>query len=191
MLIFPSSPVWAGIQRLPMWSEETTNYDSGVRQGSTPWVRPLYRYQIGATNYNEITQSSLHAFWNSTKGGTTPFLFKDPYDYQAGNITQPSSTNMNSGDGFFFINENGWKTLPDSSNLYLSDPASGQLLPSSHFVASLDNGFCTMLVAVSSVVVGSFEYFRKVSFDSQMSEASRVWNNFSTNLVLQEQVPNV
>ena len=188
--IFPSSPVWADTTRAFNWSEEVFRYDSGVRQGSTPWSRPLYKYSINAKNYNEIKQSSLQSFYNGLFGRTSPFLIKDPYEFEAEAITQPTSTNMNSGDGFFFINENGWRTIPDSADLYMEDPRSGQLLPSSHFVMSQDNGFCALLVAVSSIWTSSFTYFRKAAFESPMQENSPSWNQFNTTLVIEELIPD-
>lgn len=190
LAIFPTSPIWANISREPMWSEEVFWYDSGVRQASTPWSRPLYRYNVRGQNYNEIKQSSLHSFWNTLFGRVTPFLIKDPYDHLAGAITQPTSTNQASGDGFFFINENGWRTIPDSADLYLEDPASGQLISTSHFVMSQDNGFCSLLAPVSSVWVASFSYFRKAAFNAPMVESSPIWNSFNTNLVINELLPD-
>lgn len=188
--IFPTSPMWANMTRLVDWAEEVNHFDSGVRQASTPWSRPLNKYSINAKNFNEIKQSSLYSFVNTQMGMVTPFLFKDPYDYKANNATQPTSTNMASGSGFYFVDERGYQYIPDSASLYVSDPASGQLLPGSHFVMSQDNGWCTVLVSVSSIWVSSFEFFRKGAFETKYAEASPVWNSFSTSLVIQELLPN-
>jgi hypothetical protein len=173
-----------------MWSGEVHKYDSGLRQGSTPWVRPLYRYSVAAKNYSELKQSSLHLFWNTQKGMITPFLLKDPYDYTAEAVVQATSTNMDSGDGFFFQEVNSYRMIADSAALYMADPASSQLLPDSHFVMSGDNGYVTVLVPVSSVWTASFEFFRKVAFDAQMAENSPIWNQFSTSLIIQELLPD-
>jgi hypothetical protein len=187
MNIFPSSPVWADFDRTPIWAEEVNYYDSGERQGSTAWQRPLYRYAIKASNITEVKQSSLHNFWNQQKGQVTPFLFKDPYDYKANGITQPAAA---SGSGFYLRQVNSYKVIPDSGNFLIRDSRSGNLVSGSHYVASLDNGWIQVLVAQSSTWVASFEFFRKVAFSDQYSEQSKIWNIFDTTIVIQELIPN-
>lgn len=190
MMIFPSSPVWADIEREALWKEEVFHYDSGQRQGSTAWARPLYKYEIKAKNYTEHKQASLDAFWNNLKGRVTPFLFKDPYAYATSvSITQPTTTAMANGSGFYLVQQNSWRVIPDSAFLAFSDPRSGVLTSGSHYVASLDNGWITTKVAVSSLWTASFQYFRKVAFETAMPERSEIWNNFSTAFTIQEMVP--
>lgn len=190
MEIFPTSPVWADIQRTVNWAEEVYRYDSGVRQGSTPWERPLYKYDIVGRNFNEVKQESLHVFVNSHKGMVTPFLFKDPYDYHANGVTLASSSNMGAGSGFYLTNEYGWRVIPDSGNFLIADGTSGNLTVDSHYVASLDNGWIEVQVSVASVWTSSFEFFRKVAFAQQYRERSPIWNSFSTTLVLEEIPPS-
>lgn len=190
MMIFPTSPVWADITREPRWNEEVYHYDSGAFQGSTPWARPLYTYEIQGKNYEIAKQSSLEAFWNSLKGRATPFLFKDPYAYATSSaITQPSSTNMGNGSGFYLVEANSWRVIPDSAFLSIRDTRSGVLVSGSHYVASLDNGWITVKVAVSSVWTSSFQYFRKCVFDDGFAPGSDIWNNFHVNLVIREIIP--
>jgi hypothetical protein len=190
MIIFPSSPVWADIIRTPMWNEEVFKYDSGQRQGSTAWARPLYRYEVHAKNYTETKHSSLEAFWNTLKGKTTPFLFKDPYDYAtSASIVQPTTTAMGNGSGFYLVQQNSWRVIPDSVFLSISDPRSGVLTYSTHYVTSWDTGWVTVKVAVSSLWTSSFQYFRKVAFDDDWSEQSNLWNSFESNLLIQEMIP--
>lgn len=189
MIIFPSSPVWADITREIMWQEEVTHYDSGRFQGSTAWVRPLYRYDINAANYTEVKQNSLEAFFNALKGRATPFLFKDPYAYQAAGITQPSTTSMANGSGFYGLQANSWRVIPDSAFLVITCGRSGALNAGSHYVASMDNGFITTKVAPSSLWVASFEYFRKAVFEDQYAPGSDMWNNFHSNLKIREILP--
>ena len=189
--IFPSSPVWANLTREPIWSEEVYHYDSGLRQGASPWSQPLMRYTVNAQNFNELKQSSLFTFMNTLKMRSSAFLFKDPYDYKANGVVQPTSTNMSSGDGFYLMEANSYRILPDSANFLLRDPRSGNLVSTSHYVMSLDNGWVQALVAVSSVWVCSMEFFRKCAFETQYVELSRVWNNFNFGgLVIQEILPN-
>lgn len=191
MNIFPSSPVWANIERRPLWNEEVIWYDSGDSQGASPWARPLYEYAISARNFNEFKQGPLHSFWNTLKGKTTPFLFKDPYDYvTSAAVTQPTTTAMGNGSGFYIVQANSWRVLPDSAFLAIADARSGALVSSTHYVVSLFNGWVTTKVAVSSVWVASFQYFRKVRFNEQYGEVSKVWNIFDANLILREMPPS-
>jgi len=191
MEIFPTSPVWADITREVNWAEEVYRYDSGARQGATPWERPLYTYNVRARNFNELKQNSLHVFVNSHKGMVTPFLFKDPYDYTAQAVTLGATTAMGAGSGFYLTNEYGWAVIPDSAFLTIVDGRSGTLNSGSHYVASLDNGWVEVQVAVSSVWTSSFEFFRKAAFARKYTEQSNVWNNFSATLVIEELIPNV
>lgn len=189
MMIFPTSPVWADITRHIMWQEETVFYDSGKFQGSTPWVRPLYKYDIQGTNFTEVKQNSLEAFFNALKGRSTPFLFKDPYAYLANGIVQPSTTSMGNGSGFYAVQANSWRVLPDSSGLRITCGRSGQLTAGSHYVASMDNGWITTKVAPSSIWTSSFEYFRKVVFEENYAPGSDIWNNFHATLSIREILP--
>jgi len=190
MIIFPSSPIWADIVREAMWKEETYHYDSGQFQGSTAWARPLYKYEINAKNYEIANQSSLEAFWNTLKGKTTPFLFKDPYAYATSSaITQPSTTTMGNGSGFYLVQQNSWRTIPDSAYLSIACGRSGVLASGSHYVASLDNGWIQTKVAPSSIWTASFQYFRKVVFDSAFSDQSNIWNNFNAGFTIREIIP--
>lgn len=191
MMIFPSSPVWADITRQPMWQEEVYRYDTGAFQGSTTWARPLYKYDINAANYEIAKQTSLEAFFNALKGKTTPFLFKDPYAYATSSaITQPATTNMANGSGFYLVQQNSWRVIPDSAFLAISCGRSGTLTAGSHYVASLDNGFITTKVVPSSVWTASFQYFRKCVFESDFAPGSNIWNNFNVSMTIQEIIPS-
>jgi hypothetical protein len=187
MLIFPSSPVWANMDRQPLWAEEITVYDTGLRQGSSIRSRPLYRYSITAANFNEIKQAALHQFVNSLQSMVSPFLFKDPYDYQANSVNQPVTAN---GSGFYFVDVRSWRFIPDSASLVIADARSGVLANGTHYAASLDNGWITHLVAVSSTWRATTQYFRKVAFDAPYSERSPTWNVFAAGLVIQEIPPS-
>jgi len=187
--IFPTSPIWADITRVVDWNESTARYDSGAFQGSTNWSRPLHTYNINGSNFERPTQNSLYAFINSLQGMTTPFRIKDPYDYIANAVIQPTSTNMGVGSGFRIINDKGWHVLPDNTNHIFVDPGSGTLVESTHYVFSLDNGFIELLAPVSSVWISSMQYFRKVHFASTYREVSTIWENFSAGFIIEEIVP--
>jgi len=193
MLIFPVSPIWADMSREPLWRAEVNKFDSGLRQGATIFSRPLYRYILNGKNMNEVKQALLENFWNDAdlKGMTSPFLMKDPYAYLSESVIQATSTDMTSGDGFYFRQVDSWTIIPDSAAIYIEDPRSGEMISTSHYVMSQDNGWCHLLVPVSSHWVSSFEYFRKVAFESTLNLSSPVWNIFSlSGLVIEELLPN-
>ncbi len=190
MLTWPTSPIWADLNRKPSWNENVNRYDSGLFQGSTNWVRPLHTYRVQGKNAPRETQASLYLFVNSLKGSTTPFRIKDPYDYQFNAVTQPTSSNMVSGDGFFVINNFGWRSLPDENAHVFFDPASpSALVESTHYVASYDNAFITLLVPVSSLWTASMDYFRKAHIAERYEERSTLWNNFGISIIIQEIPP--
>jgi hypothetical protein len=191
MMIFPTSPVWADVSRSPLWNEEVTHYDSGAYQGSTSRVRPLYLYEINGRNFEINKASSLEAFFNALKGRVTPFLFKDPYAYATSSaITQPSTTTMGNGSGFYLVEANSWKVIPDSAFLSIACGRSGALTAGVHYTASLDNGWIKTNVAPSSVWTASFQYFRKAVWDSAFSPGSDLWNNFHVGFSIKEILPS-
>lgn len=191
MLTWPTSPIWADLVRAVDWNENISRYDSGLYQGDSNWVRPLHRYSVRGKNVPRTTQSSLYLFVNSLKGGATPFRIKDPYDYQFGNVIQPTSTSMVSGDGFYVTNDFGWRVLPDEAlHVFFDASSPSALVESTHYVTSYDNGFTTVLGPVSSEWVSSMQYFRKAYIAQNYSETSRIWENFGVILVIQEIPPS-
>ncbi len=193
MDVFPTSPIWGNIDRglNSAWGTEIMRYDTGLRQSLTPRGQPLYVYTIPIKNMGVIKQSSLNNFFHDHHGQGDPFLFKDPYDFIANSVPQVTSTNMNSGDGFFFIQQNSWLTIPDSAFLYIEDTRSGEMLNGTHFVMSQDNGFISLTLgeAISSLWVSSFQYFRKAAF-ANYTERSILWEQFSGSMVIEELLPN-
>ncbi len=191
LLTWPSSPVWANLNRKPSWNENISRYDSGLFQGATNWVRPLHEYIITGKNAGREKQSSLYLFVNSLKGMATPFRIKDPYDYQFGAVVQPTSSNMTSGDGFYVTNDFGWRSLPDeSAHVFFDASSPAALVESTHYVTSYDNGFVTVLGPVSSQWTSSMEYFRKAHMAQPYEERSTIWNQFTVTIIIQEIPPS-
>lgn len=191
MEIFPTSPIWANVDRglEQAWGEDVARYDTGLRQSIVVRQQPLNTYAIPIKNMGIDKQAPLYSFWKDHKAGGTPFLFKDPYDYTVESWTLATSTNMEAGSGFYATQENAYFVIPDSAFLAISDPASGDLVAGSHYVASQDNGFITCQVTVSSVWVSSFQYFRKCAIQSYR-ETSMLWQQFSGNIVIEELLPH-
>ena len=189
--IFPTSPLPAGLTRAPFWNESLNKYDSGARQGITPWLRPLTKYTIPFRNINEVKQSALYSFYNLQKGTVTPFLMKDPIDFRVNSVfvvsgdavSEPASLGMFDLSSFFIrvdtttigsmtSNKSGFVTL---GNEYDYDQDTGNLT-----VKSIDND--------DSWTAASLQYFRKCAFEQQYRETGIIWNQFSLNLVIEEQV---
>src|SRR5262245_60184227 len=110
--IWPISPPPADMQRQPIWNENAVHYDCDAFQGSTSWVKPLYKYVFSHKNLPRSQQSSLHNFVNLQRGQVTPFLFQDPYDNRAGNVTVLGSGNV--ATSFYIFDANSFQIVPKS-----------------------------------------------------------------------------
>lgn len=189
--IFPSSPLPAGLTREPFWNTSKIRYDSGARQATTPYKRPLMRYNIPFKNVNEVKQSAVFSFWNLQKGTTTPFLMKDPIDYLINSVfvvsgdavSEPASLGVFDVTSFFVLvdtttigsltsNKSGFVTLGSE---YDYDQDTGKLT-----VRSIDND--------DSWTAQSLSYFKKVAFEAQYRETGIIWNQFGFVLRIEELV---
>lgn len=183
--IWPTSPVPATLQREPIWAQSNQQYDSGLSQGSTAFVKPLIRYGLSLTNVPRSKQSSLHAFYNVTKAGVIPFLFKDPYDYLVGNtICVQTGTAARS---FFVRTSEGYPVIPQSGALLITSNLSGALTQGTHYSFNQATGvFSTHIVPSSGDFwTASCEYFRKCKFTGY-TENSKIWELFDGNVSWQE-----
>lgn len=191
--IFPVSPVWAAISWTDSWAGEIYRYDSGQRQGATPFVRPLAKFSVSALNYNEVKFALLNDFNHQTRGMVDPFLWKFPYGgnnpYGVEAVTQPTSTNLNSGDTFQFVNSAGWAVIPDSAFIFVDETGPGERVNGTDFVMSQDNGVATLLVTPGGAWTASFEYFRKCAFDAPLSQTSNLYQSFAGQMSIEELPP--
>jgi hypothetical protein len=115
---------------------------------------------------------------------------KDPIDFRinsvfvtSGNVTEPVSTSISDVTGFFVLvdtttigsmtsNKSGFVTLGSE---YDYDQDTGNLT-----IRSIDtDDFWT---------VESAQYFKKCAFERQYRETGIIWNQFSTNLTIEELV---
>lgn len=182
---FPTSPVPADMTREALWGAAVQQYDSGVEQASTAFVKPLMKYSITLSNLPRSKQSSLHAFWNACKGQVTPFLFKDPYDFRAnGTICVRTGTAARS---FFIRTAEGYPVIAASGTIRITSTLSGTLTQGTHYSFDQDTGvFSTHITPSSSDFwVASCEYFRKCKFDSYQ-ENSKLWNSFGGSISFHE-----
>lgn len=189
--IFPSSPLPAGLTREFDWNDSRMRYDSGARQGLTPYLRPLSNYSVPWKNINEVKQSAIQSFWNLQKAGVTPFLMADPIDFRVNSVfvvsgdavTEPGSLNIFDLSSFFIrvdtttigsmtSNKSGFVTLGSE---YDYDQDTGRLT-----VMSIDTD--------DSWHANSLQYFRKCAFTGTYRETGLMWNQFSLRLSIEEMV---
>jgi hypothetical protein len=176
----------ADLLREPMWGENINIFDSGQRQNSSPYAKPLYRYTLNLTNLPQSKQQSLHAFWNKVKGQTQPWLIQDPYDLPVNGVicvrtgTAPTS--------FFVVTADGWKVIPVSGTCLITSAKSGPLTAGSHYLIDFSTGFITPLLLPSSADVwtASTQYYKKCVFSAQFGEQSVIWQQFSGQMQFTE-----
>lgn len=162
-------------------------YDTGAHQASTPYVKPLYTYNINFSNFPRAKQSSLEAFYNLQQGGVTPFLMQDPYQFATGGgLTVATGTNPSS---FWAKTAEGYPVIAKSGSLTLTSVLSGVLTQGSHYILDQDTGIIVASMRPTSTdywIATSMEFYKKVSFKSY-SETSRFWNIFGGSFVIEEQ----
>lgn len=188
--VMPYSPMPGGMQRTPFWNENNQTYDSGVQQGFTNYVKPLFRYSIPLSLYNEVKQASIWTFFRDTvKGQTKPFLIKDPYDMWVQPVTVVRS-GLTNGSSVFFCDTNSYMVRVDT--LYISSLAS---VSSGYVRLGIEYGYDTDtgVLNVNTKAAGdvwtngqTVAYYRKVKLAAPFTEASAIWNVFAAQLNLQE-----
>lgn len=189
MNIFPTSPLPAGLTREFDWNENDVKYDSGARQGLTPWLRPLIKYNIPYKNVNEFKQSAVQSFVNLQRTSVFPFLIKDPIDFRVNSVfvvsgdavSEPASISVFDLSSFFIrvdtvtigsmtSNKSGFVTLGSE---YDYDQDTGIMT-----VKSIDND--------DSWHAESLQYYRKAKFVRNYRETVIISGQFQFNLVIEE-----
>lgn len=185
--IFPVSPLPAGLTREPFWLTNDVDYDSGANQSLTPFVRPLYVYDIPFKNYNEYRQASLWLFFNDRRGSTYPFLMKDPYDNRVNSVLAVRS-GVSAGT-FFVYDINSYFTIPDTTTIgSMFSSLSGYVRLGTNYWYDQDTGVFSIVLKASTDAWGvrSMEYFKKVKFASKFQEQGIIWNQFAVGLRIRE-----
>lgn len=186
---FPFSPLFAAMTREFSWNENNNVYDSGDQQGSTNWIRPLYRYTMSISLYNSIKQSSLWSFWNNvTQGMTKPFLVKDPYDNYISSIIVAGNAATNGQTGYIF-DANSFMVRADTTTIgSLTSALSGFVKLGSQYSYAQDTGIFTVNTKVTSDVwtANSVSYWKKVKFGKTYTERQLLWGTFQTDLSFNE-----
>jgi hypothetical protein len=188
MFTFPFSPLPAGTERFKNWGESDIAYDSGDRQGLSPWIKPLYDYVMPLNNYNEIKQSSLWAFVDLVKQTTSPFLMKDPYDYRVNSVMGVRSGIISAATLFMF-DTNSYMVRADTTSIgSLFSTLSGYVRNGFEFNYDQDSGLLTVNSKTITDVWGvrSMTYYKKVKFTTPFKETSKMWNVFAGNVTMSE-----
>lgn len=186
--IFPFSPLPANLERFKNWNENDITYDSGEHQTDTAFVKPLYQWTIPVKLMTEIKQSSVWAFWDDRKGGTRPFLMKDPYDYAVASVMAVRSGITNAAT-LYFRDLNSYSIRPDTVAVgSLFSTLSGYVRNGVEYSIEQDTGIVTVNTKATADVWGarSLAYFKKVKFGGPYKETSQMWNIFATNWTIVE-----
>ena len=188
MEIFPVSPLPAQTNRTFRFSVSVAKYDSGARQATSQWTRPLYEWRIPFRNMNETKQATLASFAKDMFGPLTPFLMKDPYDFRVNSVVAVSTSQTQGGTlqiydvKSFFIRVDTTTVSTMTSNL------SGYVSLGAEYDYDQDSGVLTVNTIASTDfwTVQSAQYFRKVAFKEDYSDSSPIWNIFNSNIAIEE-----
>lgn len=186
--IFPFSPLPANLQRSKNWGELVTRYDSGAKQGSTAYVRPLYDWVVPIKLMTEIKQAALWAFWDTVKGTTLPFLMKDAYDFCINSVVAVSSGITNAATLFLFDTNSYFIRVDTTFVSTLLSASSGFVTLGHEYNYDQDSGLFTVNTKAPADIwtVQSAQYYKKASFNGDYQETSQLWNIFATQLTIEE-----
>jgi hypothetical protein len=186
--LFPVSPLPADLGRTWDWGESSAKYDTGARQASTAYTKPLYSYQVPIPVMNEFKESSLYQFVDGRRGMTDPFFVKDPYVYGVNSVLAVRSGITNAAT-LYVYDTRSFTIHPDTTTIgSLFSSLSGYVRLGVEYAIDQDSGILTVNTKAVTDVWGarSFEYFRKMYLDAPYSETAKLWNLFGTTLTLKE-----
>lgn len=186
--IFPVSPVPANLNRDFNWNTNKVKYDSGARQGLTPFSRPLYRYQLGFQNILAAKRDQIVSLVNSVQGATGTFWFPDPYDYvNSVMVVRSGITNAATVQVF---DTNSFLLQPASLQVQtLASATSGFVTNGAEFSYNMESGWMTVNTKATADVWGARSLnvlFKKCSFEKDYSDASQLWGVWGAALTFEE-----
>jgi hypothetical protein len=174
------------LERVPQWNEAQVFYDSGVYQGQTAFLKPLYDYRMGWRNMPISKVGSLELFFNRHKK-ITPFFIKDPYQNRVNSVLLINTGGV-STNTWYARNTESWTVFPDSAYLTIISALSGTLVYSTHYHLDHDTGILTTVLTPTGSDywrISSMEYFKKVVF-KEFSNVSPRWEMFDVQLSIKE-----
>jgi len=187
--IFPSSPLPAGLEREFDWRENVTKYDSGARQGMTPLTQPLHKWSVPWKNINEVKQSVLSSFFNLQKGKTTPFLMKDPIEYETNSVLAVATNQLTNPVSTGLFDVRSYFVRADTTTIgSFTSALSGFVVLGTDYDYDQDTGMLTVHSINSGDfwTVQSMQFFHKCAFESGYRESGIIWNQFALRLQIEE-----
>ena len=190
LLIFPSSPLPGGLNRKKKWNGNRVTYDSGASQGFTAWTQPRFEWVAPWRSINEVKQLVIASFADQVRGNVDPFLMKDAYDYQVGSVMIVRS-GITTGSLQSF-DARSYHIRVDTLHIgSLTSTLSGFVTLGTEYDYDQDTGVINITTKNATdqwSIVATGEYYRKVAFSDDYSDASPLWNSFQVTLKIEEQV---
>lgn len=188
MEIFPVSPLPA-FQRAFNTNVHVSKYDSGARQAFSAYKKPLMTWNFAFQNFNEVKANTLTSFAQDMFGPRDSFLFKDPYLKYINSVLL-CSTNQTNGSTLQTFDVKSFSVRIDTLDIAtITSNASGFVTLGAEFNYDQDSGILT----INTIAAGDFwsltntvEYFRKVAFQKDYSDASNIWNIYNATIVIEE-----
>lgn len=186
--IFPVSPVPADMQRDMFWNTNVVKYDSGARQGLTPFAQPLYRYRLNFKNIMQTKREQLTGLVNSVQGTTGSFWFPDPNDYvNSCLVVRSGLTNAATVQVF---DTNSFTIRPASLQVQtLASATSGFVTNGAEFSYNMESGWMTVNTKATTDVWGVRSLttlFKKCSFSQNYGDSSQLWQVYASGLQFEE-----
>lgn len=186
--VLVTSPTPLPLQRTMLFGENVTFYDTGQSQGQTAWTRELWKWKVGIKNQQTAFINSLTAFVRGRLGRTRPFFFSDPYDFWVNSqLLQNTGTAIATFELMHPVGS--YHVYPNSAVLTLTSNLSGALSNGIDYSLDHDTGYIGLLITARSndfIRVTSTQFFRKVRFDSDYGDQSRLWTNFDGEISFTE-----
>lgn len=176
--IFPQFPCMAwDSEKTQSWDVTVKKSGSGKRKTITNQAYPEWTLKCSYTALKQEEVEQAAGFFALVKGQLSPFLWKDPEDYQEENVR------IGTGDG---TNQN-FQLLRNYANLAVEpiyDVVSGTLKV---FADGVEVGFTLgtdgLVITdippeIGAIITASFEYYWRLAFDDDGMTWKNFWYNY-------------
>lgn len=184
---FPVSPVPADLNRRVRWGGNTARYDSGAKQGLTPFTQPLYTYDLNFQNMNPSKRDLILTLINSVRGTVSPFWFPDPTD--AVNSVMVVRSGITTGSVRVF-DLNSFYIRPHTTDVAtLFSSLSGFVSNGAEYSYNVTSGFVTVNTKAATDVWGARSLdtlLKKCSFTDDYGDSTRLFGIWNTGMRFEE-----
>lgn len=190
LAIFPTSPLPANLSRTRNWNDDVVTYDSGMAQGLSTFVRPLFIFNIPYRNVSENQQGSLTNFIDTVKNGASPFLMKDAIEFRV-NSNLAVGAAVTDADTLQLFDTRSFFIRADTTTIgSLFSADSGYVRLGVEYNYEQDTGLLSVVTKDVGDVWGvrSLQYYRKCRFVRPYTDTAIIWNQFSFMLAVKEEV---